>query len=203
MQLICKDLSLMRGNKPVLKDFEFTVQAGEVIILQGSNGSGKTTLLKTIAGLGATEAGTIHIDNLEVGKEGYQKLVCYLGHKNALDLNLSVRDNLKFWVKIYNSSLAQDIPALLNKLGFSAYGEVLAGELSQGWQKRLALTHLQLHQTAKVWLLDEPFVNLDQANGDWLRKYIEASRKGRIIIVSSHRELGITGAKVVSLGTST
>ena len=70
-QIICENASLGYENRPIVKDLNFTVNAGDYLCIVGENGSGKSTLMKTILNLTPPLAGSIRMEGLSPTEIGY------------------------------------------------------------------------------------------------------------------------------------
>ena len=165
--MLCLErLSVIQNNGRLFQNLGITIFPGSMICVYGKNGVGKTSFLRAIAGIGNFN-GTIHYnecDIMEILSE-YQTIVTYVGHHNALDYELSVIENLEFWAKLRNMEHA--IAASFSLFELTPYEDTKICHLSQGWARKVELTKLLLTQTI-IWVLDEPFVNLDQKGVDRL-----------------------------------
>ena len=97
------DLACARGDRLLFKDMNFSVQAGELLLVQGGNGQGKTSLLRLLTGLARPEAGTVHWrgEGINKAREVYHQAMAYLGHANGVKDELNPLENLRFagWTK--------------------------------------------------------------------------------------------------------
>lgn len=176
-------------DKPLLYNIQFSVSPGALLHLRGNNGSGKTTLLKLLAGLLSPTAGDIlwGTDSILLDLRTYQQNLCYVGHKTGVNPLLTVKENCYFDVISHRSSRS-DV-ACIQTLGLESVMDVPCGLLSEGQRRRVGLLRLLLSKTP-LWLLDEPFVALDQQTLSILMKIINAhiEQKG-IIVLTSHQPL--------------
>lgn len=180
------DLEYENYNELVFSRVSFSILSGGIFILKGPNGSGKTTLLKILAGIIKSTKGQLLWNNKAMDKLDYSSLVAYLGHKNALKSGLTVLENLEFWAEIRNRSLLIE-PALAH-FGLNSLVDEKYGNLSSGWQKRVALARLILSD-AKIWLLDEPEANLDNKAIELLLQLLQVKiSSGGIAIIASHNQ---------------
>lgn len=186
MELHAHNLTLARGGLPVLAGLEFTLVAGQALILRGPNGAGKTTLLRTIAGLQPALSGHI---------TGAEDRIAYAGHADGIKAMLSVRENLTFWAQVFG---ANSIAAALEAYALHPLADRLAGTLSAGQKRRLGLARL-LVTGCPVWVLDEPTVSLDT---DAVAMFAAAVRThlavGGAALIATHIDLGID-AKVLDI----
>lgn len=192
--MLVRDLGFKFKDQYLFSGLNFTLEPGKIIHVTGSNGSGKTTLLEVLAGLKDANKGEILLNGKLVFSEHYAEycqIITYIGHKLALKSQLSVIANLKFWADIYNSKEAVDAAIYYFNLGLYESSPVY--ELSAGYKKRVALARLLL-SNASIWLLDEPFSNLDVAGAASLTNLINSkcSNGGRVIITGHENLSGLS-----------
>ncbi len=179
MTLIVSNLTVTRGGLPVLSGLDFTLDAGQALILRGPNGSGKTTLLRTLAGLQPAGQGTI---------EGNDEQIAYAGHSDGLKLTMSVVENLTFWARVFR---AGDIAPALAAYDLGPLADRHAGTLSAGQKRRLGLARLMV-TNRKIWVLDEPTVSLDKtAVGQFADAVRAHLGQGGSAIIATHIDLGL------------
>lgn len=183
--LTCHNLSATRGEKRLFHHLGFTLKPGAALVLRGANGSGKTTLLRILAGLMPASAGDITWQKKPVRHNAeYHEMMTYIGHNNALKHELSVFDNVQYWAALHGTEML--VPAAMQFFGLLALAEMPAGQLSAGWQRRVALARL-LAVPSMIWLLDEPAANLDADGLDMLDGLIATRiKQGGIVVISSH-----------------
>ena len=93
MILSAENLSLQRGHRLLLQDFNLTLNPGDGLAIRGANGSGKTTLLRALAGLHEPKEGTI---TGNVNEDGPCR-ISFLGHQDPLKASENLIDQLTFW----------------------------------------------------------------------------------------------------------
>ncbi len=179
-----KNLSCIRGMKYVYGKVNFTVDAGEILVVVGKNGCGKTSLLKTIAGFLKPSSGQITIscaDDLQS-----LDIIHYIGTSSSLKKQLTVRENLTFWSKMLDSD-ADNIDKAIKSFGLDEMSNSQISYLSSGQIKRCSLARLLLAER-KIWILDEPETALDN---DSLNRFIDIVtnhvKNNGIAIIASHR----------------
>jgi heme exporter protein A len=177
---------------PVLRKLDLDIERGEFLSLLGPNGSGKSTLLRLLAGLSRPTVGTIRIGGWEVPGEAaaVRAQIGMVSHKPLLYENLSARENLRFFARLYNLSYAEAdtrIAHLLERVGLAKRADDLARTFSRGMQQRLSIARALLHDPA-VLLFDEPYTGLDQDASSILDDLLITARAdGRTIIMSTHQ----------------
>jgi heme exporter protein A len=204
MRLIADNVSIDRGGRRVIRATNFTVDAGEALIVSGPNGAGKSTLLRSLAGLLPLAAGTLTLTpsagfaaDASIAERSH-----YLGHADAAKAALSVRENLAFWATLLGGAgrPSLGVEAALDRLDLTRLVDVSAGLLSAGQKRRVALARL-LMSWRPLWLLDEPQNALDSRALECLfgiaRAHLAA---GGIIIAATHAPLPIGASRTLPLG---
>ena len=167
--------AILRGNRLVLRDFSLEAQSGEIVWVRGANGSGKSTLFRALAGLLPLAAGSLNV----AGR------IALTDDNNALDPEQSVDANLRFWAKMDGVN-----PAVLEKalkaLDLLPFAELPVRFLSAGQKRRASLARM-IASGAPIWLLDEPYNGLDQANVARLDEALHRhTASGGIALIASH-----------------
>ncbi len=176
----------------VLRKLDLQIMRGDFVALLGPNGSGKSTLLKLLAALTRPSAGRLLIGGWELPGEAaaVRSQIGLVSHQTLLYENLTARENLHFFARLYNMDAAardEAVQARLQQVGLSRRADALVRTFSRGMQQRLSIARALLH-SPDVLLLDEPYTGLDQDAGlildDLLRQAQEA---GHTIIMSTHQ----------------
>ncbi|GAB3733344.1 heme ABC exporter ATP-binding protein CcmA [Luteimonas pelagia] len=184
--LAVQGLRYARNELPVFGPLDFAVDAGEALLVQGGNGAGKTTLLRVLAGLLPAEAGRVVIDGAPATADLRARAIAYLGHLPAFKAELGARENLEFLCGLHGRRRGQTIEAALGIVGLAGYDDALARQLSAGQRKRLSLARLWL-SPARLWLLDEPYANLDLDGIELVNRMVQAQlRAGGAALVTTH-----------------
>lgn len=197
-----EDLVCERGERLVFAGLRFAIEPGDALILTGPNGSGKSSLLRMMAGLLKPVSGNLRWQGQDVNqnREGFLGELQYLGHLDAVKAVLDLRENLHFWAGLRGVDLQG--PALsvaLAVFDLESLAELPAGYLSAGQKRRLALSRLLVGK-ARLWLLDEPTVGLDQASVASLVSEIEKHRAtGGCVVAATHLDLGLLAPRHLAL----
>ena len=187
-----ENLTKVYGLRPALKSVSFSVACGEFVALLGPNGSGKSTLLRLMSGLSRPTAGIIRLGGWVMPGQAMsvRAQIGLVSHKPLLYPNLSARENLDFFARLYSIGKAERdgrIRDLLGQLGLQQRADSLARTLSRGMQQRLGIARALLHQP-QILFFDEPYTGLDQAAGDQLDALLQlAQQQNRTIIISTHQ----------------
>jgi len=153
----------------------------------GPNGAGKTTLLRLLAGLLPLSAGTAVVlgHDLAVDRHTVRSELALVGHAPGAYDDLTVRENVRFWVRAGGGRVA-DADAVLDQLGLGRLAGVAFGRLSAGQQRRTGLA-VALARRPRLLLLDEPHAGLDATGRDLLDGLLRSTAgEGRTVLLVSH-----------------
>jgi heme exporter protein A len=180
------------GLLPVLRGLDLTIQRGESVSVLGPNGSGKSTLLRLMTGLTRPTAGILTIGGWKLPEESaaVRGQIGLVSHRSLLYENLTARENLLFYGRLYNltrTELDDRIKELLAQVGLSKRAHDLTRTFSRGMQQRLSIARAVLHQP-DVLLFDEPHTGLDQSATTTLDNLLKnAGNEGRTVVMVTHQ----------------
>lgn len=187
----------------MFEGLSFSLEAGDALLLTGPNGSGKSSLLRLLAGLLTPLDGQICVNSTPVHEdiEGHRANTAYLGHLDPIKPTLTVLESARFWATMLGT--LDRVDAALATLNLSDLAAAPGRVLSSGQRRRLSLTRLLL-SPADLWLLDEPTVGLDtRAVASVEQMVAEHRAKGGVVVLSTHIEFKLPGAKTLDLGDFT
>lgn len=194
--IAAQHLSCEKQDRILFQDLDLSVDSGELVMLKGENGAGKTSLLRILIGLSVPSKGSVVINthNVHIDINSATAQLVYVGHKLGLSGLLSATENLSFYLDMIGQANlhTQDILKILSMLGLDGLEDLALKNLSAGQQRRVSLAKLWLHQSANVWILDEPFTALDSATCALLETRIEHFlQNGGAVIMTSHQTTNI------------
>jgi heme exporter protein A len=193
--LEARALSFHRQDEPVFGPLDFRLDAGELTLIEGDNGSGKTTLMRILTGLLRPEEGELYWRGQPLTWDRCSGEVLFLGHQLGLKAELSARENLRFAIGLHGHREHSDIDNALMRVGLAGFGDEPVRKLSAGQKKRVALARLLLVPAA-LWLLDEPYANLDRAGIELVNGLLEAHiAHGGAALVTSHGAVQFHGGE--------
>lgn len=184
-----RGLSCLRDQQPLFEPVDFTLDAGQLLLIEGENGVGKTTLLRALLGLAA-----LNVDSLTFDGQPWpgcmrqiRRQARWLGHAPALKPELTIAENWRFWAALEDFPLpVAEVLAFGETLMLQGFEDARVGTLSAGQKKRAQLARL-LFGTSKLWLLDEPFANLDRAGIALIESLMHTFlQAGGAVIATSH-----------------
>ena len=181
--LAVSDLSFERYFERVFEPVSFELTAGSLLLITGSNGCGKTTLLRLLAGLLEPSEGKIE----------RREQPLYAGHNPAIKDDLSVEENIRFWMKFMGTRESNPGTELcrqvIEEIGLTPVALQEGRTLSAGQRKRCSLARLLFCDEA-LWLLDEPYSNLDHEGIVMLDRILRAHLDaGGACIMTTHGSL--------------
>ena len=196
MKLYIQDLNFSYDNGLIFNNQTHTLSSNRITLLLGQNGSGKSTFLKIIAGLEKPNSGSIKLHDNNDKSLNFNGNISYLGHKLALKEELTVQENIKFWHNFYGKDL---LAREFEELGLNKLSSMIVSNLSAGQKKKLALYRI-LMSNKKIWLLDEPFSNLDKKAYSYLKELLLMRLNNDIIIIiTSHSKLDLVDKMIINL----
>lgn len=176
------------GDYPAIRNVSFRLGKGECLALIGRNGAGKTTLLRMLGGFSRPAQGRVQISGGSPRETRTRRAIGIIGHGISVYDELSARENLRLFGKMYSlpDALAR-AEDLLDRVGLGRVKDGLVREFSRGMRQRLAIARAFLHQPS-VLLLDEPFTSLDDRAIAVLQSLLtEAAKGGASIVMSTHQ----------------
>lgn len=171
------------GSKLVLKNINFTIEAGKIVGLLGPNGSGKTTIIKAINGLLQLDKGMILVDEKSPSKET-KAIVSYLPDVSYLNDTMRIADVLSLFQDFYQDFDRDKAERLLSDLGLNDSDRLK--HLSKGNKEKVQLV-LVMSRKAKLYILDEPIGGVDPAARDYILKTIITNySEDASVLISTH-----------------
>ncbi len=200
--LLVQNISLKRLNRKIFEDKSFSLNSGKVVIVKGKNGSGKTSFLKTILNILKPTSGSIYWKGKELDKNlyDYYNNITFISDRTSSLRQLSIYENIKIWKKIFLSNISDDqVRDILSILNLEFLSNSKVNTLSLGETKKLELVRLII-ENKKIWVLDEPFSNLDKNSIDVMEQtFSDHCNKSGSILFSSHVDLKFQISEEINL----
>ena len=184
-----RGLTFSYGPLQVLNGLSLSVHQGEIFGILGANGSGKTTLMRMMVGLLRHDNGSLTVHG-ESPSPRIAAQVGYMPQLSALYQELSVRENVDFFARMYGMSDRRSrSPAVEEAIDLVDLAPRSADpilDLSGGMRQRVSLAIALVHRPALL-LLDEPTVGLDpDLRALFWERFRRMAASGTTIVISSH-----------------
>lgn len=193
-KLSADGLTLFRGERCLFQGLSFALNPGELLLLEGRNGSGKTSLMRAIAGLIEFEDGDVMWEAMPVrlNRQSFYGSLVWMQHRVGFKADLTLVENLRFESHLRAQSGAE-LDDVLLRLGIDRLKRLPLRSLSAGQQRRVALARMLL-SGVPLWLMDEPFTNLDREGRALVMELTtEHLDEGGMCIMAAHQDVDIGG----------
>jgi len=201
--LKARDLTCIRDDRNLFSELSFTLNTGQVLLVEGRNGSGKTSLLRILCGIRQPDEGYIHWNDGDIYRlaTGYNAVTAWVGHKDGIKLELTAQENLVFARSLGTPSTVE-IAEALDAMELGGFDDVSAINLSAGQKRRLALARL-LVTRSPLWILDEPFTSLDTHGISLIENMINTHlADGGMLAVTSHHTVTLDSTDITRINLS-
>jgi len=184
-----------RSAVPALDNVSFEIADGEFVFLVGQSGAGKSSILRLLMREITPQAGTVVVDEVNVGKLRRRKIPV-LRRKFGMvfqDFRLlpekSVSENVAFAMQILGKTrkeIKQTVPQVLDLVGLLDKSNRRPNQLSGGEQQRVAIARALINRPS-ILLADEPTGNLDpDTTIDIMRLLDQINRAGTTVLMATH-----------------
>jgi|ETN01SMinimDraft_1059929.scaffolds.fasta_scaffold33377_3 heme exporter protein A len=188
--LLANNLSFKRGRKEIFHEINISLHPKKIIHLKGRNGIGKTTLIKILVNILFPTKGEIYWNGKNIKKNLYEFFsnLTYIMDIQTSKNELTVSENVRFWMKLFSSNIKlKQLERIFDLLSLDKYKNTQVNFLSKGEVRKLELLRLVIEQK-KLWILDEPYVGLDESTYELIdgtfKNHIE--NNGMIFFSSHH-----------------
>lgn len=177
------------GKSVVLDNVSLTIENEEIVGLIGPSGAGKSTLVKAIMGMEKVNNGEIKVLDVNIPNLKVLKQIGYMAQSDALYEDLSGRDNLLFFAKLYKMNkdyIEERIHYVSKIVKLEKDLSKKVSKYSGGMKRRLSLA-ISLIQNPDLFILDEPTVGIDPTLRLSIWNEINSLKsQGKSIIVTTH-----------------
>jgi linearmycin/streptolysin S transport system ATP-binding protein len=186
-----QDLKKSFGENRAVQGVSFNVEQGEIFSLLGPNGAGKTTTISMLSCLLRPDAGDARVmgHSIRTGEMGVKSVLGVVPQEIALYEDLTARENLTFWGKMYGlrgSALTSRVNEVLDVIGLSDRANERVGKYSGGMKRRVNIGVALLHKP-KVIYMDEPTVGIDpQSRRNILDSVVALKNQGMTVLYTTH-----------------
>jgi len=175
-----------------LKDTNFSIDKGELVVIVGPSGAGKTTTLNILGGMDTATSGKVFVDNKNITELNRKELVTY--RRNDIGFvfqfynlvqNLTAKENVELATQLCKDAL--DVNDILKKVGLNERKDNFPSQLSGGEQQRVAIARA-IAKNPKLLLCDEPTGALDYKTGKSILKLLQDMSKkvGITVLIITH-----------------
>ncbi|QTN43019.1 ABC transporter ATP-binding protein [Marinobacter salsuginis] len=192
MTIEASNLSFRYGDKPVLREVSFALISGRFHALLGPNGAGKSTLFGLLTRLLAVQQGDILLGGLSLKKQPAEAMrqIGVVFQQNALDLDLTVRQNLQYHAALHGLSRKEARARgdrELERFELLDRANDAVRQLNGGHRRRVEIARALLHEPSLL-LLDEPTVGLDVASRKALNEHVRTlcEEDGLTVLWATH-----------------
>lgn len=174
-----------------VQDVSFDVEEAEIFSLLGPNGAGKTTTISMLSCLLRPDDGDALVMGHSIRKDpvGVKSVLGVVPQEIALYEDLTARENLNFWGKMYGlrgKTLKSRVDEMLEVIGLTERAKDRVGKFSGGMKRRVNIAVALLHKP-KVIYMDEPTVGIDpQSRRNILDNVVELKKQGMTVLYTTH-----------------
>jgi ABC-2 type transport system ATP-binding protein len=185
-----RNVTVRFNTLEAVKDISLQVAENQIFGLVGSDGAGKSTLLRLIATMIKPSLGEILINGLNVvtQRKKIKNIIGYMPQRFGLYQDLTVEENIDFFMDIFEIPRAERKSKKEKYLGFSnllPFTDRLAGNLSGGMKQKLGLACVLVHEP-KLLILDEPTNGVDPVSrSEFWDILFSMKQEGMTILVST------------------
>jgi ABC-2 type transport system ATP-binding protein len=186
-----QDLRKSFGDNQAVHSVSFTVEQGEIFSLLGPNGAGKTTTISMLSCLLRPDEGDACVmgHSIRTDAMGVKSVLGVVPQEIALYEDLTARENLTFWGKMYGlrgASLKSRVSEVLEVIGLTDRANDRVGKYSGGMKRRVNIGVALLHKP-KVIYMDEPTVGIDpQSRRNILDSVVALKNQGMTVLYTTH-----------------
>jgi len=186
-----QDLQKSFGENHAVQGLSFEVEEGEIFSLLGPNGAGKTTTISMLSCLLRPDGGDALImgHSIRTGDMGVKSVLGVVPQEIALYEDLTARENLMFWGKMYGlrgSALKSRVSEVLDVIGLSDRANDRVGKYSGGMKRRVNIGVALLHKPRVIYM-DEPTVGIDpQSRRNILDSVVALKNQGMTVLYTTH-----------------
>jgi ABC-2 type transport system ATP-binding protein len=179
------------GEIQAVQGVSFSVEQGEIFSLLGPNGAGKTTTISMLCCLLRPDGGDALVMGHSMCKDpmGVKSVLGVVPQDIALYEDLTARENLTFWGKMYGlrgSALSSRVNEVLEVIGLADRAKDRVAKFSGGMKRRVNIAVALIHKP-KVIYMDEPTVGIDpQSRRNILDNVVELKNQGMTVLYTTH-----------------
>jgi ABC-2 type transport system ATP-binding protein len=187
--IVFRNVAKRFGAFAALDGLDLAVPAGSLYGMLGPNGAGKTTAIRVLTGLQRPTSGEVRVLGKEPSDPALRPQVGYMPQETALYLDLTVRENLDLFGRLYGlpkDVRARRIAELLEFVDLRDWADETITKLSGGMKHRASLAAALLPKPALL-VLDEPTVGVDpELRAQFWDRFAQMRKEGATILLTTH-----------------
>jgi ABC-2 type transport system ATP-binding protein len=185
--VVLENVNKKLGGRQILNKVTFSINTGDIFGYLGPNGAGKTTTIRILLGLMNQTSGKVSVLGKDVSVDANRRKVGFVMETDGLYDQMSARDNLNFYSRIYGITPTEDkINGMLSTVRLADRSNDKVAAFSKGMRQRLALARAMVHDP-DILILDEPTAGVDPTGQIEVRQIIlDLAVRGKTIFFSSH-----------------
>lgn len=199
--VVAKGIDVSINRRQILHGIDLTAEPGQILALVGPNGSGKSTLLSAMSGTRKPDAGTVHIDDIDVHRADARALArarSLVTQQNRGDIPFTVREVVEMgrfpWTRTDQALRSPEIiEAAIVECELEALIDRPFTQLSGGQQARVSLARA-LAQDTPVIMLDEPTAALDIGHTEQVLTILQRRASAGATVILVVHDLSLTAA---------
>ena len=199
---LANNLSFKRNGREIFREINIALPPKKIIHLKGRNGIGKTTLINIMTNMLLPKTGEIYWNgkNIKKNTNDFFSNLTYIMDTQTSKKEMTVNENIKFWVRLSSSHIKPtELERIFEILLLSNYKNTQVNFLSKGEIKKLELCRLIIEQK-KLWILDEPYVGLDETTIDLINETFKNHiANNGMIFFSSHYQTELQNLEIIQL----
>lgn len=182
----CERVKKRYGDEQTaLRGVSLDFAAGEITAVLGANGAGKSTLLGVLSGSIKPTEGRVLWKHDTGEQPPARERLGLIAHATLLYGDLTARENLRFYGKLFGCADA-DVETALTRCGVARFADRQTRTYSRGMAQRTAIARALVHRP-DLLLCDEPYTGLDPAGAELLTALLREERAaGRVVILVTH-----------------
>ena len=191
---------------PALNGVDFSIDAGEFVVVLGASGAGKTTVLNILGGMDGASGGQVIVDGEDITKYNRKRLTLYRREKVGfvfqfynLISNLNALENVEFAASVVDNHL--DPVETLDRVGLAERAKNFPAQLSGGEQQRVAIARA-VAKNPLLLLCDEPTGALDYKTGKMVLKLLQdvnEKYKKTVVLITHNSAISPMADKVIHM----
>ncbi len=186
--IVIENLVKKYGDLLAVNNISFKIRKGEIFAFLGPNGAGKTTTVEILEGIRKKTSGKAYVLGKDIDKkkelDSLKKIIGTLPQEFNTHENLTVKENLRFWSKMYEKSLSIDY--LIDLVKLTDKTKERYKNLSGGLKRRLGIA-ISLVNDPELIFLDEPTTGLDpRARRETWEVIEDLKEQGKTVFLTTH-----------------